>query len=86
MLASLRTGAEPPHSLCDDQPAEYNQHFSGRGVVILPDSVEARRDRGKGVAAKLRRVIRSVRIVELPELPLKGDVSEWLAQGHTRTN
>lgn len=63
---------------------EYNQHFRGRDAVVLPDNDDAGRDHAKDVAARLVHIARSVRILELPGLPDKGDVSDWLAQGHAK--
>lgn len=54
-----------------------------REVVILPDNDEAGRKYAKAALAALQGVARSVRVVELPGLPDKGDVSNWLDAGHT---
>jgi len=58
--------------------AEYNKHFAGFDVVILPDNDDAGRKHAQDVAANLYSVAASVRILELPGLPVKGDVSDWL--------
>lgn len=63
-------------------PNELTQHFKGRRVVILPDNDDPGRSHAQMVAGKLDGVAASVRIVELPGLPEKGDVSDWLAAGH----
>jgi predicted P-loop ATPase len=60
---------------------EYNRYFVGRDVVILPDNDGAGRAHALAVAANLAAVVARVRIVELPGLPEKGDVSDWLAAG-----
>lgn len=57
--------------------------FAGREVVILPDNDDAGRKHAALVARKLRNVAASVRILELPGLPHKGDVSDWLAAGNS---
>lgn len=54
-----------------------------RLVVILPDNDEVGRAHATEVAAALQGVAASVRILELPGLPEKGDVSDWLADGGT---
>jgi hypothetical protein len=56
----------------------------GRQVVILPDSDEPGRRHAQQVAQSLHQVAESVRVLELPSLPPKGDVSDWLDQGHTK--
>lgn len=62
---------------------EYSQHLQGRAVVILPDNDEAGHDHAADVAKKLAGIAASVRIIELPGLPEKGDVSDWLDAGNT---
>ena len=61
--------------------ASLSQHFRGRDVVIVPDNDDAGRAHASLVAGKLRDVAASVRVLELPNLPHKGDVSDWLAAG-----
>jgi putative DNA primase/helicase len=61
---------------------EYNEALRGRKVVILPDNDEPGRKHAQQVAGSLRGVAESVKIVELPRLPEKGDVSDWLARGN----
>ena len=60
---------------------EYNKYFVGRDVVILPDNDCAGRAHALAVAANLAPVAARVRIVKLPGLPEKGDISDWLASG-----
>ncbi|MEF3058714.1 phage/plasmid primase, P4 family [Ralstonia solanacearum] len=62
--------------------ASLSQHFRGRHVVILPDKDDAGRAHAQLVAGKLQGVAASVRVLELPNLPHKGDVSDWLEAGN----
>lgn len=62
---------------------EYGRYFIGRRVVILLDNDEAGRRHAEQVARALNDVAIEVRIVSLPGLPDKGDVSDWLAAGGT---
>jgi predicted P-loop ATPase len=64
---------------------DYNQFFAGFDVVILPDNDEAGRVHAQHVAANLAPVAHAVRIVELPGLPEKGDVTDWI-NAAKRTN
>ena len=57
---------------------EYGEHFRGRNVVVLPDNDDPGRADADQVASMLYGVAASVRIVSLPDLPPKGDVSDWL--------
>jgi Protein of unknown function (DUF3631) len=57
---------------------ELNQYFKDRDVYIVPDNDGPGRKHAEHVARNLNPVAKSVRIVELPGLPHKGDVSNWL--------
>ncbi len=63
---------------------EYSEVLRGARVVILPDNDRAGRNHSKAVAASLQGIAQSVRVVPLPGLPQRGDVWDWLGQGHTR--
>jgi hypothetical protein len=63
--------------------ADIARHLSGRDVVIPADNDRGGRDHAQCKAAIAHPVAQSVKIVEFPELPEKGDVSDWIAQGHT---
>lgn len=62
---------------------EYNAFLSGRDVVILPDNDDAGELATEWIAAQLITTAASVRVLPLPGLPDKGDVSDWLAHGGT---
>ena len=51
---------------------------------MIPDNDEPGRRHVQAVAQKLSRHAASIRVLELPGLPPKGDVSDWLADGGTR--
>jgi hypothetical protein len=58
--------------------------YTGANVVIIPDNdVQGKEYAGK-VARAVSKVAASVRIVDLPGLPEKGDLTDWLGQGHTK--
>jgi putative DNA primase/helicase len=59
----------------------YTGYFSGKPVVILPDNDQPGREHAEIVARALYGVASSVRVLALPRLPEKGDVSDWLAAG-----
>ncbi|MBI4601950.1 MAG: hypothetical protein HY721_08315 [Planctomycetes bacterium] len=58
--------------------------FADRDAIILPDNDDAGRAHLLDVAANIFEIAKSVRIVELPGLPEKGDVSDWLSAGGTK--
>jgi hypothetical protein len=59
----------------------YNEFLRDANCVLVPDNDQAGRDHMQAVAGELSGVAKSIRILELPELPAKGDVSDWLANG-----
>lgn len=62
---------------------EYAEALKGRIVVVIPDNDEPGRMHAKQVADSLAGIA-TPRILELPGLPAKGDVSDWVAAGGTR--
>ncbi len=63
---------------------ELSEPLRGARVVILPDNDEPGRKHAMDVAEKLYGVASEVRVVELPDLPPKGDVSDFLDAGGTK--
>ena len=64
---------------------EHSKYFpSWAKVIILPDNDEPGRNHAQIVANSLHGRGCAVKIVELPGLPAKGDVSDWLDAGHTK--
>jgi hypothetical protein len=68
---------------------EFSPHFVDRHVVIIPDNDGAGLTHAQDVVAKLLSAPAeyrpaSVRILRLPGLPEKGDVSDWIAAGGTK--
>lgn len=61
----------------------YSEHLRGRHVVVLADNDEPGEAHAQDVARKLTGIASSVCILHLPNLPPKGDVSDWLAAGGT---
>jgi hypothetical protein len=64
-------------------PPELNEYFRDRHVCILPDNDHAGRVHAQHVARNLDLIAASVRVVELPGLLPKGDVSDWLESDPT---
>jgi 5S rRNA maturation endonuclease (ribonuclease M5) len=64
--------------------AAYNEPLRGADVVILPDNDEPGRKHAQQVAQALHGIAASIKVVELPNVPEKGDVSDWVAAGGTR--
>jgi KaiC/GvpD/RAD55 family RecA-like ATPase len=63
--------------------AELVPHFAGKHVAIFPDNDDKGRQHADLVARLLSPVAASLKIVVIPDLPEKGDVSDFLARGGT---
>jgi hypothetical protein len=55
-----------------------NRWFEGRNVIVLPDNDEAGKAHADMVVANLFGVANRIKRVELPNLPDKGDIVDWL--------
>lgn len=68
----------------------YRDHYAellrGRSVVVIPDNDEPGRGYAKRVCDSLSDVAHRVRVLQLEGLPEKGDVSDWLASGHSASD
>jgi hypothetical protein len=64
---------------------EFREHFKSKEVVILPDNDEPGRAHAERVAASLHPVAAWVKVLALPGLDERGDVSDWLAKGGENT-
>lgn len=62
---------------------EHAAYLKDADVIVLPDNDPAGRDHVRVVRETLSGVAKRVRVLELPGLPAKGDVSDWLAAGGT---
>ena len=61
----------------------YSESFTGANVVILPDNDEPGEKHARSVALSLQGIALTIKVVHLPGLPPKGDISDWLDQGGT---
>ncbi|OAI26386.1 MULTISPECIES: primase-helicase family protein [Methylomonas] len=64
--------------------AHYAKYFKNARIVIVPDNDAVGREHAQMVAEKLNDVAKEIRIVSLPDLPDKGDISDWIRQGGTK--
>ena len=62
---------------------EYSETFRGLNVVIIPDSDPEGENHAVNIANSLNGIAAEIRILHLPDLPPKGDVSDYLGAGNT---
>jgi KaiC/GvpD/RAD55 family RecA-like ATPase len=62
---------------------ELVPHFVGKQVAIIPDNDEPGRKHAAKVAEMLYGTAKSIKILELPDLDEKGDVSDFIQAGGT---
>ena len=62
----------------------YTHVLRGANVVLVPDNDDAGREHVLKAAEKLHGVAKRVKVLELPGLPEKGDLSDWINLGGTR--
>jgi hypothetical protein len=72
----------PPQGAGEWEP-QYTDALSGAKVVILPDNDAEGREHAQMVAQEVLPVAESVRILSLPDLPKRGDVTDWAETGGT---
>lgn len=64
--------------------SEYAEFLRARAVVVIPDNDPPGKEHAAQVAQLLCGKAASVKILPLPGLPPRGDVSDWLANGGDR--
>lgn len=65
---------------------ETARFLEGAKVVIIPDNDEPGEKLAAVVNAGLAGIAREIRLVRLPDLAPKADVSDWLAAGHSKAD
>src|SRR5215204_820042 len=64
--------------------SEFAENYRGaKEVWVIPDNDDEGADYAAKVAQDLLGVAETVKIIELPSLPEKGDLTDWLDDGHT---
>ncbi len=63
--------------------SEYNDALTGKTVYVIADNDEPGRKCARQRCQQLQGSANEVVVVELPGVPTKGDVSDYIQQGHT---
>lgn len=62
---------------------DYTHYFYQRRIIILPDNDSPGLEHAAKVYYTLKDAVDAIKIVFLPDLPEKGDVSDWIDAGGT---
>ena len=60
---------------------EYSKALAGAEVIVLPDNDKPGLDFAQDKAASLYGIAKNIKVLELPELPEKGDIIDWFNAG-----
>lgn len=55
----------------------YSEALRGKNVVLVPDNDNEGREHMTQVGAALKGIAKSIKWIDLPDLPSKGDVTDW---------
>ncbi len=83
-LRSLRLSATTNAMGAGKWKWQHAEYLDGYNVVILPDNDVAGRKHAQQVANSLVEKALSIKVVALPGLAEKGDVSDWLDAGNSK--
>jgi hypothetical protein len=67
----------------DGLPPSATEYLVNREVLILADNDDPGRKHAQAKAAAAYPVAKDVKVIEFPDLPKGGDISDWIGQGHT---
>jgi hypothetical protein len=81
-VATTNPGGTGNSRLWETTP--FREPLRDRDVVLLPDNDEPGRRHAERVARAIHGHARSVKVLSLPGVPAKGDVTDWIAAGGTR--
>jgi 5S rRNA maturation endonuclease (ribonuclease M5)/energy-coupling factor transporter ATP-binding protein EcfA2 len=62
----------------------YTKTLTGARVIIIPDNDRPGKKHAEDIASKLHGKAKSVKILQLPGLAKKEDVSDWINKGNTK--
>lgn len=68
----------------DSWKSEFAEYFRDAQVILIPDNDKVGREFMAQVAKDLLPVVKSLKVLTLPGLAEKEDVSDWFEKGHTK--
>ena len=64
---------------------EYNEPLKGKDIVLIPDNDLEGKEHMAQIAISLNGQAKSLKLIELPDLPSKGDVSDFIGKFDDKT-
>jgi len=83
-LISLKLPATTNISGAESWADSLNQYFINKTVIIIPDNDEPGQKHANLVAQGIKSVAKAIKIVNLPGLQPKGDVTDYIESGKTK--
>ncbi|NQY11907.1 MAG: AAA family ATPase [Flavobacteriales bacterium] len=62
----------------------YSNHFKSANIVIIPDNDKSGVSHAKEIIKKCDGIVSSIKLLELPDLDDKEDISDWINKGGTK--
>lgn len=81
MLREIGVPATCNHGGAGKFPEALVDYFAGADVILIPDNDDAGRKHCEVVGRKLEGTAQRLRVLEIPGLPPKGSVDDWLPAG-----
>jgi hypothetical protein len=82
--ADLLHGWNVPATCCAGKwRKEHSAFLAAADVILLPDNDEPGRQHADTIAKSLQGIAKSVRVLDLPGLPPRGDILDWARNGGT---
>jgi len=78
-LAALGYAATTNPFGAERWPSDFGPYFKGKNIVIIPDNDDTGRRHMHKVAASLKGYAASIKWLAIPDLPEKGDASDFIA-------
>lgn len=77
-------GTTAPFGASAKWKPEFNQWFKSKDVIVIPDNDKPGKRHALDVCRNLKLVANKVRVLDLPDVKEKEDVTDWLEKGHTK--
>ena len=84
IIDKLKLPATTMHGGAGKWYPEVLPYFKDKNIILLPDNDNIGKEHMERLAYTFSETVASIKIVELPDLEPKGDISNWIASGGTK--